>query len=159
MARTSDAQQTPRTPPPWLNRLMAGMLRTPGLQRWLGRGTALLTVTGRRSGRTYTTPVTYARDGDHVTVASHLRRTWWRNLPQRPEVTVRLAGTDHTGTARVRHGDDPRAEALLRAYLTRHPAVARAQHVARDTDGRLRANDLQRVLADSVIVEIHLDPA
>jgi deazaflavin-dependent oxidoreductase (nitroreductase family) len=159
MARTSDAQQAPRTPPPWLNRLMAGMLRTPFLERWIGRGTALLSVTGRRSGRTYTTPVTYARDGDRVTIASHVRRTWWRNLPDRPRVELRLAGADHTGTARVLRGDDPQAEELLRAYLTQHPATARAQGVGRDADGRLRAGDLQRVLADSVIVDVQLDQA
>ncbi|HEX6255956.1 MAG TPA: hypothetical protein VFZ70_09115 [Euzebyales bacterium] len=38
------------------------LLHTPGLQRWVGRGTALLTLTGRRTGQTY--PASYARDAD-----------------------------------------------------------------------------------------------
>lgn len=158
MTRATDGQQARWTPPSWLNRVMAGMLRTPGLQRRVGRGTALLTFTGRRTGRTYTTPVSYARAGDRVIIVGHVNRTWWRNLPDRPQVGLRLAGSDHVGTARVVTGDESDAVDLLRAYLDRLRMTARAQGVSRDADGRLREDDLRRVLANSVVVEVDLAP-
>lgn len=159
MAHTASGPQAPRTPPRWLNRLMAVLLRTPGVQRVVGRGTALLTVTGRRTGRRYTTPVSYARTGDGVLVVSHVSRTWWRNLPDNPGVGLRLAGTDRRGTARVVTGDGPAAVALLRAYLAQQRVAVRAHRVGRDADGRLRDDDLRRVLDDTVVVDIALDPA
>lgn len=39
------------TPPRWVNAVMKVMLRTPGLQRLMGSTIALITVTGRRTGR------------------------------------------------------------------------------------------------------------
>jgi deazaflavin-dependent oxidoreductase (nitroreductase family) len=159
MTRTTDGRQARWTPPPWLNRIMARMLRTPGLQRWVGRGTALLTFTGRRSGRTYTTPVSYARAGDRVIIVAHGSRTWWRNLGDRPRVGLRLAGRDHRGTARVRHSDDRVAVDLLRTYMGQQRMTARAQRIARGADGRLLEDDLRRVLAESVVVDVRLDDA
>jgi deazaflavin-dependent oxidoreductase (nitroreductase family) len=157
MSRTSESQGPPRTPPPWLNRLMAGMLRTPGLQRLVGRGTALLTFTGRRSGRAYTTPVSYARSDDRVVLLSHPSRTWWRNLPDRPRVELRLAGRDHVGTASVLTGDDPAALALVRDYLDQQRMAARAAKVRRDRSGAFRTSDLRRLLDESVVVAVRLD--
>lgn len=58
------------TPPKWLNAVMQIMLSTPGLPRILGRTTALFTFTGRRTGNSYTTPVTHYRSGDKVIVLS-----------------------------------------------------------------------------------------
>lgn len=53
---------------------------SPVPQRLLGRTIALITVTGRRTGKRYTTPVTYYRNGGTVTVLTKTFRTWWRNL-------------------------------------------------------------------------------
>jgi hypothetical protein len=43
---------------------------------------ALITYTGRRSGRSYTIPVLYRDKGDEVTIAVGWpdRKVWWRNL-------------------------------------------------------------------------------
>jgi hypothetical protein len=43
---------------------------------------ALITYTGRRSGREYTIPVFYRDKGDEVTIAVGWpdRKVWWRNL-------------------------------------------------------------------------------
>src|SRR5947199_8119264 len=50
--------------------------------RLLSRKLALITVTGRRSGRRYTFPVSYRQDGDRVliNVGWPERKHWWRNL-------------------------------------------------------------------------------
>ena len=48
----------------------------------------LITVTGRKSGKKYTTPVNYLRRGDELTIISLHTRTWWRNLRGGREVTI-----------------------------------------------------------------------
>lgn len=70
------------TPPRWMNAAMKLFLRTPGLQSWLGRSVALITWTGRRSGRHYTTPVSYHRSDGEVTLLSKRFRNWWRNFAE-----------------------------------------------------------------------------
>ena len=37
----------------------------------------LLTYTGRMSGKAYTTPVNYLRDGDTLLVVSSCEHIWW----------------------------------------------------------------------------------
>jgi hypothetical protein len=107
-----------RTPFVVLNRVvnpvMRGVLRSPA-HGLLSSRLALLTVTGRRSGRTFTFPVGYRKDGDRVTigVASPERKRWWRNLVDAAPVEIWLAGVRRAGTGQVRgdergrHGRDP----------------------------------------------------
>jgi hypothetical protein len=71
---------------------------------------ALITVTGRRSGRSYTIPVGYRRDGDRVTIPVGWpeRKRWWRNLRgEGAQVGLRLRGRDYSGHA-VARGDEQR---------------------------------------------------
>ncbi|MBA3822734.1 MAG: nitroreductase family deazaflavin-dependent oxidoreductase [Ktedonobacterales bacterium] len=65
--------------------------------------TLLLTTVGRRSGKRYTTPLTYVRDGaDLVLIASNggtaTHPSWWLNLQAQPETTVQVGAK----TLRVR---------------------------------------------------------
>jgi deazaflavin-dependent oxidoreductase (nitroreductase family) len=59
----------------------------------------LLTFTGRKSGKEFTTPVGYTRHGDTLTVFTG--RPWWKNLQERPNVRVRVRGRDLNGVAQV----------------------------------------------------------
>ena len=52
----------------------------------------LITVIGRKTGKQYTTPVNYVRDGDVLSVLSHVHRTWWRNLRGGAPVKIVLQG-------------------------------------------------------------------
>lgn len=143
------------TPPRWLNAAMRWVLRTPGLQQWVGRSTALLTFRGRHSGRLFTTPVSYLRVGDRVLVTSHVERHWWRNLRDEPDVQVRLAGVQHHGRARTLRG-----LAALDAYLTYlagHPMIARAAGIEL-RDGEPDPRQAQAALDTTVVVAIDLVP-
>jgi deazaflavin-dependent oxidoreductase (nitroreductase family) len=84
------------------NRLVRGVLGSPAHRLLSGR-LALITVTGRRSGRAYTIPVAYRREGDLVTidVGWPERKRWWRNLREPARVTLRLGGVERTGEARA----------------------------------------------------------
>lgn len=85
---------------PFFNRLLGSILRSP-LHLIASGGVMLITVTGRRSGRHYTLPVEYRRQGALVTVTSRRDRTWWRNLRGGAPVAVRIRGRDLAGSAEV----------------------------------------------------------
>src|SRR5882724_1766410 len=71
---------------------------------------ALITVTGRRSGRTFTFPVGYRRADGVVTIGVGWpeRKLWWRNLlGQGAPVQMRIRGKDYSGHA-VARGDEQR---------------------------------------------------
>jgi hypothetical protein len=89
-----------------VNPVVRGLLRSPA-HGLLSGHLALLTVTGRRSGRTFTFPVGYERDGDRVTIGVDWpeRKRWWRNLSDAAPVEIWLAGVRRVGTGRA-HGDE-----------------------------------------------------
>jgi len=83
------------------------VLRSP-LHQLLSRRTALITVTGRRSGREFTFPVGNEHGGDSVriTVGWPEHKRWWRNLTDAgAPVRMRLRGVERFGHA-VARGDD-----------------------------------------------------
>ncbi len=146
------------TPPKWVNSMMTAMLRTPGLQRLLGRRTALLTVTGRKTGKRYTTPVTYFREEDTVLVVTRRVRTWWRNLDTNREVELRLAGRPYQGRARLRVGDRAGLDDLS-AFLEHRRRDAKAYGIGFTTDGHIDEDQALAVLPYLVIIRITLTAA
>lgn len=89
------------------NQLVKAALRSP-LHPLLSRQLALITVTGRRSGREYTFPVAYRRRGEtvEITVGWPARKRWWRNLRDGgAPVRLRLGGETRSGHAEA-HGDE-----------------------------------------------------
>src|SRR5437660_12409337 len=89
------------------NPVVAALLRSP-LHPLVSGRLALITVTGRRSGREHTFPVGYRREGEIVTVPVMWpeRKLWWRNLRHGgAPVRLRLHGEDLTGHGQAR-GDE-----------------------------------------------------
>jgi hypothetical protein len=82
------------------NRLVTLLLRS-SLHPLASGRLALITVTGRRSGRAITLPVGYRRDDGHlrIPVVFPERKLWWRNLRGGAAVTIRLRGEDRRGRA------------------------------------------------------------
>lgn len=74
----------------------------------LGRNTAVITYTGRRSGRTFTAPVAYRRSGEDIEIAANMpdAKTWWRNFTgDGAPLTVRLGRTERAGHAVARRDE------------------------------------------------------
>ena len=88
------------------NRLVAVLLRSP-LHRLADRRLALITVTGRVSGRSYTLPVMYQRSDSvlEIPVMWPERKRWWRNLREEADVSVVLGGRELPARARAREAD------------------------------------------------------
>jgi deazaflavin-dependent oxidoreductase (nitroreductase family) len=144
------------TPPKWLNALMKLMLHTPVVQGWIGETIALITFTGRRTGMSYTTPVTYYREGDTVIVITKKPRNWWRNLLEHPEVELRLKGRTFEGHARASVGSEAELPVLLK-FLENRPFDAKAYGVTITPEGVVNRNEARRVLMQVVLIRITLN--
>jgi deazaflavin-dependent oxidoreductase (nitroreductase family) len=71
----------------------------------------LVTHTGAKSGKTYTTPLVYTRDGDdYVIIASKggapAHPQWFGNLVAHPDVTVEVGNDRFAARARVTEGEE-----------------------------------------------------
>ncbi len=80
--------------------------------RILGVPTLLLHTTGRRSGKTRTNGLVYARDGDdYLVVASNggadRAPAWLHNLQANPSVEIQIGRERQPATARVVEPTDP----------------------------------------------------
>ena len=60
------------------NDFITFFLRTP-LHIFLGN-TMLITVTGRKTGKKYSTPVGFYQEDDCLWIITSRNRTWWRHL-------------------------------------------------------------------------------
>jgi deazaflavin-dependent oxidoreductase (nitroreductase family) len=136
------------------NPIVSALLRSP-LHALAGPGTALISVTGRRSGRTYATPVNVLADGDRLTIVSLRQRTWWRNLRQGAEVGLRLQGQDRRGRAVVVEEEGLVAAALAEAARLQ-PAYARYLGLRRGPDGQWEEDGLRRAARGRVMVKVEL---
>ena len=103
---TATTTKMPGTPKPSMNTAMRTMLGLPVLRRLLGGLFAVITVTGAKTGRRYTTPVQYMRLGGDYVVLSQRHRVWWRNLRTRPELNLTIGGETIRGRARLPVGED-----------------------------------------------------
>jgi len=141
-----------------LNPLVAWLLRSP-LHRLLDGGLMLITVTGRRSGRRYTIPVGYQRDGDvlHVLVSKARRKQWWRNYREPAPVEVQLRGERWRGTARVVAVESDLFRDVVAATLRRLPLLGSQLGIAYDAKRGLSDEQRQVVMAEAALVEIALE--
>ncbi len=82
---------------PLIRRLLASRFHAP-----LSRNVMLLRFRGRVSGRWFSTPVGYAREGDTAVVVSLPSYRWWRNVVTEVPVQVRVRGVWFDARARGR---------------------------------------------------------
>ena len=151
---TADVQLPQDVPPDWANSMMKWALTTPGLQGMIGQGVALLSFTGRKTGKHYTIPVSYQREDDIVTVITKRQRTWWHNFETPLEVELRLAGHNYAGKAEARSSGDETLEFMTR-YLEKRPIDAKAYGLNKDEVTREK---IARILPLIVVIRIEIAP-
>jgi len=117
------------TVPPAINQAMKFILSSP-LHGLVSSSVLLITFTGRKSGKTYTTPVSYSQSGDQITIFTHAE--WWKNLRSGAPVILRLKGRELQGLAEPIAEDKQAIAAALAAHLRKVPSDARYYRVTLD---------------------------
>lgn len=141
-----------------LNPLIVGILRSPF--HWLlSRGLLLITVTGRKTGRRYTIPVGYQRDGEtlDVMVSEARRKSWWRNYLEPAPLELRLCGRSRRGRAVVVHPGTDEFRHGVAHTLKRMPWLGRVFRVDYDRREGLTDEQVVRLGEEIAMVRITLE--
>ena len=128
-------------------------LRTP-LYVFMG-DTMLITVTGCKTGKKYTTPVGYYRDGDTLWIISNQERTWWRNVKEGGEVEMRIRGKNVFGFAEAIL-DEGAVAKQIGDYVKHIPMAAKPLGV-RVENGEPNPEDAARLAKERMFVRIKLN--
>jgi deazaflavin-dependent oxidoreductase (nitroreductase family) len=114
----------------------------------------LITFTGRKTGKTYTTPVSYSQYGDQVTIFTHA--DWWKNLRGGASVTLRLRGRELQGQAVPVSEDKQTVAAGLMTHLRKVPSDATFYAVTFDDHKSLRTEEVEKAAQTVVMIRIQL---
>ena len=135
------------------NDFMSWVLRSP-FHGILSGGMMLITITGRKTGKKYTTPVGYYREDDCLWVITSRDRTWWKNLRGGAEVSLLLKRKPVTAIAEP-DLDEKAVEARMYDYVKHVPQAAKPMGV-RMENGNVNADDIARTAKDRLFVRIQL---
>ena len=132
------------------NDFVTFFLRTP-LRVFLGN-TMLITVTGCRTGKQYSTHVGFYKAGEDLWVLTNRDRTWWRNVKGGAEVSLLLKGKTVRALAGVELEKRFVEERMLE-YIRRIPMAARSLGI-RVENKTPNLDDVARVAKDRLFVKI-----
>jgi deazaflavin-dependent oxidoreductase (nitroreductase family) len=139
--------------PPLLNAFMKVVLRSP-IHGMVSKTVLLITFTGRKSGKMFTTPVSYSKQGDQVTIFTHSQ--WWKNLRRNRPVTLRIKGHDFKALP-LPIADDKRAVAAgLVNHLKQVPFDARFYHVTLDANKNPNAGEAAEAAKTVVMIRLQI---
>ena len=134
----------------WFNPIMRWLIKSP-LHFFVSKNMMLMTYQGRKSGKSYTTPMNYLEIEGALYTISYRKRVWWRNLRGGAAVTLRLKGMDVPARAEVI--EDPiQVSSSLQQYLKAAPEYARYLNVQIDSAGNPKPEDLDRLTNERVVV-------
>ena len=114
-----------------INPLVRAVLYSPH-HRLLSGSLAVVTYTGRMTGRRYSVPVMYVqRKGQLVVFAGRPQeKRWWRNLRGGAPVSVVLRGQQHQARAEVIMDDNIAVRSAWEAYSAKFPKATETCHEA-----------------------------
>jgi hypothetical protein len=99
------------------NTIFVALIDAPVLGGLVRRGLINIRYVGRRSGKTFETPVGYRRSGDTITIRVSMPdgKSWWRNFLGEggPITLLKLDGADRTGHAVADRDDEGRVKVTV----------------------------------------------
>jgi deazaflavin-dependent oxidoreductase (nitroreductase family) len=135
----------------WYNPIISLLLRTP-FHGLISKGVLLLEFKGRKSGKTYRVPVSFARleDGS-LLVITFKRRKWWYNFVGGEQVHVWMRGRKRAARAEA-ITETQALQAALVEYLKEQRFLARHLEVTFDDEGQPDPEAVARQAEKRVIV-------
>jgi hypothetical protein len=133
---------------------MSWLLRSP-FHGLISGSILLITYNGRRSGKQYSAPLNYVRDGNILWVTSVRTRKWWRNFKGEWPIRVLLQGKEIQGKGVAITEQDAIIDAF-HDFFRLSPSSARFFKVKLDDDGVPDQGDLERIIAERVLVKIKI---
>jgi deazaflavin-dependent oxidoreductase (nitroreductase family) len=141
------------TIPPIVNQTMKFILRSP-VHGMVSKSILLITFTGRKSGKTYTTPVSYTQSGGLVYIFTHA--AWWKNLRSNAPVALRIQGREIQGLAMPVAEDKQAIVSGLAAHLSKVKNDARYYGVTFDEQVNPKMEEVEKAVRTVVMVKFQL---
>ena len=133
------------------NTFMSWVLRSP-FHGLLSNGTMLITFTGRKTGKKYTTPVGYYQQDGYLWVMTSRDRQWWRNVKNGAEVSLLLKRKPVQGFAEAEL-DAQSVEVHMFEYIKHVPMAVKPLGI-RMENNTANAEDIARAARDRLFVKI-----
>jgi deazaflavin-dependent oxidoreductase (nitroreductase family) len=135
-----------------INPVMGFLLRSP-LHGLLSDSLMLITFTGRKSGRQFTTPVRYVKDGDTVRCFTSAENQWWRNLRAGARVSLLIKRQSIECDAQATFDNPAAIKEQLVAYLDLFPQDATYHDIRLNKDKSLNEQDLEQAAHNAIVIE------
>lgn len=139
----------------WYNPIMRGLLKSP-FHSIISKNMMLMTYTGRKSGKSYTTPMNYLTVNGALYTTSNRDRVWWRNLRGGADVTLTLRGREIPARAEAIKDHFAVADSM-KAYFKAAPHLAKYMNVQVDADGNPNDEDITRLAGEMVMIRTELN--
>lgn len=134
-----------------MNPPMMALLRS-RFHKMISGSIHIVTFTGRKTGKVYSTPVSYIQEGDRLTFSTNGENIWWRNLVGGAKVTLTLRGEELPATTEVVYGEGPETEAALTDFFTKMPRDAKYSGVKIEKDGTPNKDSIVKSAKKFVVV-------
>ena len=137
-----------------MNKVPAAILRS-SLHPLMSGKYLLLSFTGRKSGRRYTTPVAYLKEEEAFVMTTD--SPWWRNLRGKDgagaPVTVRVKGQEYEGIGETvtEHAE---VASVLGRFLKAQPGYGRFVGAKRGAGDRVDPSILEEAARGRVVVRV-----
>ena len=139
----------------WYNSIMRWLINSP-LHFFVSKNLLLMTYIGRKSGKSYTTPMNYIDIEGTLYTLSSRDRLWWRNLRGGADVNLRLQGANIPARAQVIEDEDQVFQALT-AYFNSAPQIAKYVAINLESDGTPNLADVEKAAKERVVVRTELN--
>jgi hypothetical protein len=126
------------------------LLRSPLHFLW-SRNLMLITFTGRKNGRTFTTPVRYLKTDNEIRCFTSAENKWWRNLRGGANINLLVRGQCICCYARP-VADEPTVRSALSDFLSRFPQDSPYYGIRLDRQKKPLAIDLDRASRETIMV-------
>ena len=139
-----------------LNPVVTGLLQSP-IHRIASANLCVFSYRGRRSGKSYSTPLSFMREGSTVRLLSSHNTRWWHNFLDEPvDVDIEIARENFRGKAKTIVEDGDAFRDGVRTFLTAVPRDARVYGIKLDSNRKPREGDIASAAGHVVLVEIEL---
>ena len=141
----------------FLNPVMRGLLRSP-LHGITSDNIGIVHFTGRKSGRSLSTPLSYTREGNVIRLLSNHSTRWWLNFRgQNVKVEMEIARQRHPGTALLLEGDSEALREGVSRFICALPRDAKVYGLELDDKKEVVESSLAEIAEQLILVEIELD--
>lgn len=135
-----------------INPLIRCVLRSP-LHGMVSKSLMLITFTGKKSKKTFTTPVRYVSVTGKIRCFTSRENIWWRNMRGGAEVTLRIQGQDKRYFAIAIENEPDKTRSALIHYLGLFPQDAAYHDIQLNDDNSLCTTDLDSAVKNAIVVE------